>query len=340
MKLKNLIHMGCGAFRANMFNSKIPLNVMLSVTNRCTSNCNYCNVPNRAQRELTTKEIFDLVDQIAESGAERLGLWGGEPLMREDIGQIIDYAKAKGLFVTLDSNGYLVEEKIALLKNLDHLVLAFDGPQELHDRNRGKGSFERVMGSIRLLQKKIPVLTITVLTKDNLEGVDFILETAQTQGFLTTFQVLHHNEILGKNLVSLLPPGESYRNVIRKLILKKKNRFPILSSYRYLKHLLNWPDYEKPMLSYSVGGLRCWAGRLYCNVDTDGSVYPCSLLIGKMDSLNFMDAGFKKAFEDIPEFSCRACNASCFTEYNFLYSLNFSTIMVWLKAMRMSKRLS
>ncbi|MFH1339240.1 MAG: radical SAM protein [Candidatus Omnitrophota bacterium] len=338
MKSKNLFKMGWGAFRGRFRGQRIPLNVMLSVTNRCNSKCNYCNIPTRNQRELTTREVFDLIDQAVKTGAQRLGLWGGEPLIRDDIGLIIDYAKNKGLYVTLDSNGHLIEERFRLLRNLDHLILALDGTEEMHDRNRGKGSFQKAMKAARCLRGKIPTWTITVLTKHNLGGIDFILEVARNNGFLATFQVLHHNEILGGSRESLLPPDDSYRKAIREIIIKKKNGAPVASTFRYLEHLLNWPDYKSPTLTYSINGLKCWAGRLYCNVDTDGSIYPCSLLVEKTKSLNYLDAGFKKAFDYIQDVPCRSCDASCFTEYNYLCSLNLFTIVEWIKAMRISRR--
>ncbi len=99
MGLKNIVGMGRGALLANLFGRRIPLSVMYSVTNRCPSQCAYCNIPNRKQRELTTKEAFSLIDQLVEAGTQRLALWGGEPLVRDDIGSIIDYAKIKGLYL-------------------------------------------------------------------------------------------------------------------------------------------------------------------------------------------------------------------------------------------------
>jgi MoaA/NifB/PqqE/SkfB family radical SAM enzyme len=340
MRLKNLFRMGLGAALAKSANTRIPLNVMLSVTNRCTSNCVYCNIPSRLQKELTAKEIFGLIDQLADLGTQRLGLWGGEPLTRDDIGSIIDYAKNKGLYVTMDSNGYLAEEKIRDLRNLDHFILALDGPEKMHDRNRGAGSFQKAIKAIKILKDKMPVWTITVLTKDNLEGIDFVLETAKESGIQATFQVLHHNDILGKDLEALLPSRESYKAAIKKIIDKKKAGFPIVSSFNYLERVLNWQDYAKPMLSYPIDNLKCMAGRLYCNIDTDGSVYPCSLLVGKMKALNYLDSGFKKAFDSLRDIPCKACNASCFTEYNYLYSLNPGVIFGWLKAMRVSGKYS
>jgi MoaA/NifB/PqqE/SkfB family radical SAM enzyme len=340
METKNLIKMGWGAVRGNLFNKRLPLNVMLSVTNRCPSQCSYCNIPNRKQRELGTSEIFDLIDQIARLGCQRLGLWGGEPLIRDDIDKIISYAKTKGLFVSLDSNGYFLPQKLKLINNLDHLILAFDGPQKLHDLNRGPGSFHKTMAAIEAASGILPFWTITVITKNNLDSVDFILDNARKYGFLTTFQLLHHNEQLAGNQDSLMPSAESCRDVIKQLIKEKKKGAPIASSLNYLYHILHWPDYRVRSYSYKVNKLKCWAGRLYCNVDTDGSVYPCSLLVGTVKASNFLEDGFKKAFDNLRQNYCNGCMASCFTEYNYLYSLDIGTIIEWIKAFKFKRAYS
>lgn len=332
MRIGTLFKMGKGALMGNIFARKSPLNVMLSVTNRCPSDCSYCNIPSRKQRELSTKEILKLIDEITDMGTQRLGIWGGEPLVRDDIGEIIDYAKKKGLFVTMDSNGYFFPQKIKLLKNLDHLILSLDGPEEVHDLNREPGSFKKVISAIEVGKGEIACWTVTVLTKNNLDSIDFILNKAREYGFLTTFQILHHNDKLSRNHKTLLPSSEAYKRTIKKLILEKKKGAPIASSMNYLYHILNWPDYKIINYPYQINNLKCWAGRLYCNIDTDGSVYPCSLLTGNVKALNFLEVGFKKAFDNLQENYCKSCLASCFTEYNYLYSLNIRTIAEWLKS--------
>lgn len=331
--------MGVGALNANLWNKKIPLNVMLSVTNRCVSHCSYCNIPIRSQREMTTKEIMGLIDRISKMGCQRLGLWGGEPLMREDLEEIIYYAKRKMLFVTMDSNGYLLSGRKKLVNNLDHLVLALDGDENAHDLNREKGSFQKVMAAIEAVSGRVPLWTITVLTKNNLHTVDFILDKAREYGFWATFQLLHHNEKLSRNHDSLLASDVYYKKVIRKIIEEKKKGAPIASSYNYLHYILNWKDYRIATAPYKVSNLKCFAGRLYCNVDTDGSLYPCSLLVDNMESSNILDIGFERAFELLNRNSCNGCLASCFTEYNYLFSLNISTIFQWLNAFHRTKKI-
>jgi len=337
MELKNIARMGWSCAGANLLGRRLPLNVMLSVTNRCLSRCSYCNIPNRNQSELTTSQIFSLIDQISAMGCQRLGIWGGEPLIREDIGQIIDYAKQKELFVTLDSNGYLVPQKIKILARLDHLVLALDGPKQVHDANREPGSFEKTMAAISASAGKIPLWTITVLTRNNVDKIDFLLDRAREFGFFATFQIPHHNNVLAPDCGGLLAADDAYRRCILKIIHEKKKGAPVASTFHYLHHILRWPDYQEASLCKSNGS-KCWAGKLYCNVDTDGSVYPCSLLVGKTPSLNFLHTGFKKAFTGLGQNYCSTCLASCFTEYNSLFSLNVPVIMDWLGVMLKTKR--
>jgi MoaA/NifB/PqqE/SkfB family radical SAM enzyme len=339
IKNTQLMKMGWGVMCASMGGRKIPLNVMLSLTNRCLSHCSYCDIPSRKQQELDTKQVQSLIDQISAMGCQRLGLWGGEPLIREDIAQLISYAKSKGLYVTMDSNGYLVPEKMAQLTQLDHLILAFDGPEEVHDLHRGGGSFKKVMAAIQAARKKLPLWTITVLHKDNIDSIEYILDAAKKYGFMATFQLLHHNEVLSRNQSALMAPALSYRKAIKKIIDEKRKGAPIASSYAYLSHVLGWPDYSVNTYPVPVHNVRCAAGKLYCNVDADGRVYPCSLLIEKVPASNFLEVGFKRAFEALSGNGCRACFAACFTEYNKLFSLHLPTINDWIGAMKMTKRM-
>jgi MoaA/NifB/PqqE/SkfB family radical SAM enzyme len=330
--------MGNATLMANLFNKRTPINVMLSVTNHCPSRCNYCRIPLRKQKELTTEQIFSLIDQLADAGTERVAFWGGEPLVRSDIGKIIDYAKNKGMFTTLDSNGYLLPQKIDELKNLDILILSIDGREEVHDQNREKGSHKKVIRALEIATKRIPVWTITVLTKNNLNEIDYLLDLAEKMGFYTTFQILHHTSSIAGDTQSMLPSPEEYREVIKKLIEAKKNGAPIVSTVKYLKHLLKWQDYaESYRVEKQKGDIPCWAGKLFCNVDTDGKVYPCVVLIEQMKALNFLDVGFKKAFDNLASLECSACTASCLIEFNLMFSLHLDVISNWYRYIRMSK---
>lgn len=335
MKARNLLRIGASTLRANLFGTARPLNVMISVTNRCPARCSYCNIPNRRQREMTTAELIGLFDELRAFGTQRVALWGGEPLVRDDIGELVDYASRRcGFFVSVDTNGYLVPRKLEALRNLDVLVVSFDGPREVHDRNREPGSFDKAVEALRVACRTHRVLTITVLTKENLASIDYVLQEAVRLGFAASFQLPHHSASLASEQErSLQADDERYRDAIRLLLQRKKQGFPIVSSGAYLRHLLRWPDFRVHTSSHPTR-LRCRAGQLYCNVDTDGSVYPCSCLVDAMPAKNFLVTGFRQAFAALREVPCKSCIASCFTEYNYIHALHPGVIWNWARYTR------
>lgn len=327
--------MGLGSLRYKVSKQRRPLNVMLSVTDRCTSNCSYCSIPEREKVEMTTNDIIDVLDQLKKAGTERLGIWGGEPLIRDDIGEIIRYAKRRGFFITLDTNGHLLFEKLRDIKKVDHVNIGFDGPEEVHNKLRGRDNFRKVIRAFECLKNNsIQFWTITVLTKYNIAYIKEILNYAARYGFKTTFQILHHNEYLSKNHEHLSPSDDELRQTIKKIIDFKKQKAPVASSFNYLNYLLKWPDYKVVALNRKIGGVNCLAGKLFCNIDTDGSLFPCSLLIDKIPGPNVLEHGFKPAFNSMKDISCKACAASCYIEYNYLFALNPHTILEWLRALK------
>jgi MoaA/NifB/PqqE/SkfB family radical SAM enzyme len=317
------------ALGANILGRRKPVNVMFGVTNRCPSRCTYCQIPERPQADLSTEQIFDLFRQMKKAGTRRLGLWGGEPLMRKDIGQLVDFAKECGFYVSLDSNGYLLPKKIDQILNLDHLVISLDGRKENHDANRQPGSFDKALAGIKAAAGRVPLWTITVLTRHNLGDIDYIVGLAREHGFLASFQLLHHSELMGRNREKLLPEHFEYKAAIEKLIALKKAGAPIVSTIPYLEHVRGWNDYGKPQSTEAAGRLKCRAGELFCNIDVDGRVFPCSLLIDGVEAENFLDVGFEQAFRNLPRPDCKSCNASCYTEYNLLYALRPRSMVQW-----------
>jgi len=280
-------------------------------------------------------EISTLVAEAARLGCQRIGLWGGEPLCREDLGAIIREVRRHRMFVTVDTNGHLLPERGELVREVDHLNIALDGDRPAHDQARGPGTFDRTMRGIDHAAGRHRFWTITVLSRLNLGDVDWILDLARRVGFLTTFQVLHHNETLGQN-DGWRPDDRDLREVLRQLIARKKEGAPIALSPGYLQRVLEWPDYATSRLSSHPAYPPCLAGRLYCNVDVDGRLYPCSLLVGEGDAPNVREVGLERAFGALAPPPCQACTATCFTEYNLLFGLDWRTGWNWVRALRRS----
>ncbi len=334
MKVSQMVRMGLSAARVSFAGARIPINVMLSVTNRCNSHCAYCDIPLRDQPELSDADIHGLIDEMADAGTRRLGIWGGEPLLRKGIGDFITHAHERGMYTTMDTNGYLLPRRIHELRHLDHILISIDGREAHHDANREPGSFRKSMRALEVaIDHGLNAWTITVLTRHNLDSIDFILDEAERLGFMASFQVLHHSPEMSKTGMSLRPSNRAYRQAIRKLIAAKAQGRRVGSSAHYLYHVLTWPDFAQPRSSVPHRGLNCLAGQAFCNVDTDGTVYPCSLLIGSYPGVHYKEAGFRHAFDGCAEVACKACVAACFTEYSKLFALNIRTIAEWSLAM-------
>src|SRR5215510_10626637 len=79
-----------------------PFSATFNVTNRCNLRCSYCNFPMLDPRELSLDRLELLFDRLRDLGVQRLGLSGGEPLMRKDIGAIVKLAKARKFTVSLN----------------------------------------------------------------------------------------------------------------------------------------------------------------------------------------------------------------------------------------------
>jgi MoaA/NifB/PqqE/SkfB family radical SAM enzyme len=279
---------------------------------------------------MTTTQVLLLIKELSESGTQRINLLGGEPLIREDVGKIIKYAKARHMLVTMSSNGFFVPEKIEEIKKINQLLLTFDGPKKVYESFKGKGSYEKLIDAIKVCKENgINIGTMTILTNKNLKYVDDILRVAKKYNFLAYFQLLMHNTLTSGNTYMFLPSDKEYRKSITKILIKKKRGYPVGNSLKYLEYLLNWPDYKKSIFEnwpFNIKKGKCWAGKLFCYIECDGYVYPCLPKAEKVIGENFLEKGFKRAFNAMGKLPL---NCWCYfnLESNILFSLNPNAIL-------------
>ena len=101
------------ALKSSILKKKTPLAVRLQLTDRCNLRCLYCDLWKNPRDELDTTKILNLLQELKVAGTKRISLSGGEPLLREDIGDIIEFAKKLDISVSMNSNGSLVKKKIS-----------------------------------------------------------------------------------------------------------------------------------------------------------------------------------------------------------------------------------
>ncbi|MAF20258.1 MAG: hypothetical protein CMI55_01100 [Parcubacteria group bacterium] len=312
---------------ANLFKKEYPLSVTFISTYRCNFSCKYCDIWTYKEREMTTPQIFSMIDEFADMGLHRFSFNGGEPLLRQDIGELIDYCKSKGLFTTLFTNGWLVKERIAELAKLDVLTVTLDGPREIHDSQRESGSYDRVMDAIECARSRdMHVWTNTVITKGNLSSLGFVLTKAREMGFFTIFQpVLQYSHSTSQEEIEKISSGSSdYEKAIRKLKEEKIKGAPIVHSTSYFDYILK-PD-------WSVNKRRCWAGKLYCAVKPNGEVAPCYPVFSDKKWPNGLEIGFSEAFSQTQIDTCDGCYCLQ-VESDFLFSLDLHSGLNLLRSL-------
>jgi len=174
-------------------NKGFPLRIMFELTYRCNFNCKHCYIPQnyRNYNELKTKEVFSILDQLADIGCFYLGFTGGEPFIREDILDILWYAKKLGFEIIIYTNGFFIDEgiaqQLALLK-LNKVDITIPGINRIAFEciSGVSGSRDKVFKAIGLLYKKRVNLGFkTCVLKENEK------EISQIQDFAYSLSALH-----------------------------------------------------------------------------------------------------------------------------------------------------
>lgn len=328
MSLAVLGRIALGVTRYRVTGRRVPLTAYLSITNRCDALCAHCAVPMRAQKELSTPELLALVGTLADRGCQAVVITGGEPLARRDVTGVVARCAARGLHVTVESNGYRYPELADALP-IDELAVSVDGDEAAHDTLREPGSHARAEAALaEAALRGVRRATVTVLTRDNLGTLDAVLSLAERHGARARFRLLHHNEALdGGASCDLAPTDAEIRRALRWLIEARRRGRPVDTPEKTLRTLLAWDDYRRPTSPLPREDQLCAAGQTHLFVDADGSVYPCRQRVGMVAALDVRTVGFDAAFDQLRGNECQACAAAELCEKNHLDNLNVPTLL-------------
>jgi MoaA/NifB/PqqE/SkfB family radical SAM enzyme len=304
-----------------------PFSASFVVTNKCNLRCVYCNFPNIKAPELTLEQIETLFKKLKKMGVVRLGLLGGEPLVRKDIGEILIIAKKLGFFISLNTNLLLYSRFKEALKPVDYFLTSLDGTPEKHIANRGKQEYEDIISAIRDIKKERKKVTaICVITEPDKESAEYLMDLAAREKFDIHFQPEGYDAMMAGRSA----PDELNQKVLRDfwlyLLDRKEQGAPITTSSNYLKYVSEWKDYKTTALFDPKE--RCAAGRGFLFVDTAGIAYPCCYTKGNIEGVDLMCEDWAEKFN--PVTPCTKCIAGPFLEYNLLYEKPVSSSLAAL----------
>jgi len=179
-------------FIARIFRGNVPDIITIGLTYRCQCKCVHCsaNVPSRRKSaELETWEVKSIIDQARRLGVVRVTFFGGEPLLRDDILELVQYGHNKGMITRINTNGWLLSRKlISKLKTagLNLCDVSIDDPDpDIHDKLRGlPGLYQKAIDGIRILKEyKIPCQIVTYAAKKNVTvGLEEIIDLGKKLG--------------------------------------------------------------------------------------------------------------------------------------------------------------
>lgn len=173
---------------------RIPSNggrVIWEVTNRCNYQCPYCifsSSNERKSKELTFEQALNLIGEIKQQGFTHLKITGGEPFLRKDIMDILQYSKELELKTDISTNASLITPDIAKRLsdlNLDMVHVSLDShTQDIHEMARGQNTFEPTIKGIKNLtaQPNIYVRIGCLIFKSNENYLKEIAEFCQEIG--------------------------------------------------------------------------------------------------------------------------------------------------------------
>jgi len=312
-----------------IFNKRIPIRLSLQATKKCNLKCEYCYTANDPSwQERTTEQLCDLFDEMYSRGTRWVNILGGEPLMRKDIGDIVKYAKKKHMYVELATNGWFIKNNIDVLKKVDHLFVSIDGDRKTCDITRGKGTYDKVIEGITLLnENNIRFRLHAVLTKYSRDSFEHMLMLSKKYNAPVNFS--EPGMVPGKKHLLLSEPEvvEFYKKVQE----YKKKGYQISSPWIALKYLISFPKkdddlvYETDPPEIKKQVYPCYMKHRNCFVDVEGGFYACGRMWGK--GLNIYKDGFDKCWEYLKNLPCYACRNMGAIEQSLVLNMNSKAIL-------------
>ncbi len=277
-----------------------PLMVVWNITWRCNLRCKHCYENAGAlrgasgRRELTLEQKLAVIGEIGDSLIPTLSFSGGEPLSAPDFWQVAEAGRAKGLYMSLNTNGTLLNSDTAQkLADLDfaYAGISLDAPnEEQHDAFRGvPGSWRKTVEGIKnLVKTDVSTILSVTLTKLNYQALPAMFKLASELGM---DKVMVYNFIptgRGKDNQSLDLTPEEREEALGMMYDHAASGGSLCSTAPQfgrtcyergdptvfpLAHTGPGRERDLHILSQLVGG--CGVGRAYIALQPDGTITPC-----------------------------------------------------------------
>ena len=308
------------------------LSTVIYLTQRCNLRCIYCSAPFRGTGELDTGTWRGIIDELAALGCIRIAILGGEPLLRADLGDLIEHICERGMTANMTSNGLLVPRRLDALRRLSHLVLSLDAPGPANDAARGAGVFDAVQRAIAAARGiGLPVKLNAVMTAHSAGELDALLAFCDQHDLSLTINVVRsESPDLWRDAATVRPDDDAIADLLTRLALAARRNPRLLFSPATYRYAATWQAFgtdrvERGAWPAADPRLRrapsCHHGRNVIAIDADGEVYPCGITIGRIRGGNAAREGVRAAWQRLHDHQCLTCFSPCTVEQNAILSL-------------------
>lgn len=256
---------------------------IFGITNRCNLRCSSCynSYQWELDNELSIEEMKRMVDEVIPFLSYGFSISGGEPFCRKaELFELLEYVslKAPNLNIGIVTNGTLITEddvkRLAEVKNLT-VQVSLDGiTKEAHEFNRGKNTFEKVITSLKELRRyDVNVLLGVLLTEKSIKEVKDVLDFAIELGISNVRFIEMFWQGLSRSKAMKRPLSYELFPILRSLLKNDEKYKTVLQQ-----------DTTKIIFDSLINPVKrkcCGIDNRTVYIDSDGSVYPCNLLLDK-----------------------------------------------------------
>jgi PqqA peptide cyclase len=298
---------------------RTPLKVTHLLTYRCNVSCGFCTRIHLPAKPMEQASVLSMMEAFARMGTRWWVFNGGEPTLVKELPAYVRQARLLGFDSTLVTNGTLLAGSLDALSALNLVICSIHGERDEHDRLVGRqGSWDAAVDALqRLRERGVGTCILTVLHERNREQLDAMLALGERIGAGVAFQPIAETRLGGARIDgTLVPRARAMASAVDHLVEAKMDGRPVSSSVAYLRSVAaSWPD--------TPFGVKCWAGRLFCEVTPEGFVVPCCAEEEQVFAgCHGPTVGWERAFAALPDRSgCQGCWFKGPQELNLLVGL-------------------
>ncbi|OPY54851.1 MAG: pyrroloquinoline quinone biosynthesis protein PqqE [Methanosaeta sp. PtaU1.Bin060] len=278
----------------------------------CNLRCRFCEYWRKPGTQMSTPEIFSMLDDARSFGIGVYNAWTLEPLLRRDLPEILRHAKRLGLVTSLITNGLLLRQRAHELEDLDLLSVSVDGTTSYREL-RG-ADLEEVLEGIRAARDEgHEVLMNCVISQKNVSELEELVHLAESLGAWISFEPIHESQGIDDAVWDEIGIRDTfaYERAVEDLMERKRRGAPIINSLTYLE-----------MIKSRRPRFRCHASDIILHVSPSGIIENCRV---HQEPLGMVSDGISRVWDatlkkrkGISQ-SCKGCLFFGYVENSLLY---------------------